>query len=107
MHQVTVILAAILLCILADGAQAQGSLAGTVWADDDCMIGYEFEANGRFNEFSIDEDDIHGQWWLDGNVLHFRYNSGFTFETVLEGSQFKLHYTTDNGTSYDCVFTQD
>jgi hypothetical protein len=107
MREVTAILAAILLCSLVDGAQAQDSLAGTVWADDDCMIGYEFEANGRFSEFSIDEDDIRGQWWLDGSVLHFRYDNGYTFESVLEGGQFKIHYPTDDGTGYDCVFTKD
>ncbi len=91
--------------MLGGTAQAQPAIAGTHWSDDDCMIGYEFDTAGRFTEFSIDEDDTYGQWWLDGNVLHFRYDDGYTFDTALEESQFRIHYTMDDGTGYECVFT--
>jgi hypothetical protein len=107
MRKANLVLVVILLCTAGGGAQAQANLVGTTWADDDCMIGYKFDANGRFNEFSVDEDDLFGQWWIEGNVLHFRYDDGYSFDTTLEGNQFKLHYTTNDGSGYDCVFTQD
>lgn len=106
MRKFLVMTAALAGALLAAPALADPSLAGTTWADDDCMVAYEFHSDYTFLEYDVMDDEYTGRWQVSSGTLYLSYDDGWNVQTAISDSMFTLTYGEGND-SYTCYFVPD
>lgn len=86
-------------------ALAEPILAGTTWADDYCMVAFEFHADYTFLEYDVWGAEYPGRWSVSGGALYLNYDNGESVQTTISDEMFSLSY----GSSDDevCYFVPD
>lgn len=87
-------------------ALAQHNLAGTTWADDDCMIAIEFHTDYSFLQYVL-WDEYAGHWRLDGDSLTLQYDNGDNVQATISNDMFAVTYQYSNEDPYTCYFVPD
>lgn len=105
MRKICVLSAALAAFLQAAPAFAEPNLAGTTWADDYCMVAFEFHADYTFLEYDVMDDEYRGRWSVSGGTLYLYYDNGESVQTPISDEMFSLSY----GSSEDdvCYFIPD
>lgn len=105
MRKICTLPAALAVLLLAAPALAEPNLAGTTWADDYCMVAFEFHADYTFLEYDVTDAEYPGRWSVSGGMLYLSYDNGENVQTPISDEMFSLSY----GSSEDdvCYFVPD